>query len=143
MPKAADLIVKNPECDKLTFVMLSAKSTHENVIIYGRCDNDARFHLSEKDINDNKPVETNKQKMSAAVPYLMSDCDEAIKSRLNFPSTYDKSFLEGDIRVYNDRVVIETVFTAKNAFNLELKYRAKCYFDDKKELTGFKMSEYR
>lgn len=141
--KAADLMAVNAECDKLNVVHLLPSSTPENIIIYGHCLNGSRFHISEKDINDNKPAETDKQKMQAAVLDLMGYCDEVIKSQLNFPSTYDKSIFEGDIQVYDDRVVIETVFTAKNAFNLEIKHRAKCYFNDKKELTGFEMHEDR
>lgn len=141
--KAADLMAVSTECDKLNIVSLSHKSTPENILIYGHCINGARFNLSEQDINNNKPAETDKQKLEAAVIYLMGDCDEAIKSQLNYPSTYDKSFLESGYRVYDDRVVIETVFTAKNAYNLEIKHRAKCYFDDKHKLTGFEMSEYR
>ncbi len=143
LPKAADLIAKSPECNELNIVSLSQKSTPENILIYGHCTNGARFNLSEKDINDKKPVLTDKQKMLDAVLDLMGYCDEVIKSQLNYPSTYDKSIWESDYTVYDDRVVIETVFTAKNAFNLELKYRAKCYFNDKKELTGFEMHEDR
>lgn len=143
LPKAAELMAKSPECNKLNIVSLSEKSTIENILIYGHCTNGARFNISEKDINDNKPAKTDKQKMQAAVFDLMGYCDEAVKSQLNFPSTYDKSILESDYTVYDDRVKIVNVFTAKNAFNLELKYRANCFFNDKQELTGFEMREYR
>lgn len=143
LPKAADLMAKSTECDKLNIVSLSQKSTPENILIYGHCLNGSRFNMSEKDINDNKPAETDRQKLQAAVLDLMGYCDEAIKSQLNFPSTYDKSIWESDYMVYDDRVKIVNVFTAKNAFNLELKYRANCFFNDKLELTGFEMSEAR
>lgn len=141
--KAADLMAKSTECDKLNIVSLSQKSTSENILIYGHCTNGARFNLSEQDINNNTPAETDKQKLQAAVLDLMGYCDEAIKSQLNYPSTYDKSIWESDYMIYDDRVKIVNVFTAKNAFNLELKYRANCFFNDKLELTGFEMSEYR
>ncbi len=141
--KAAELMASNPICDKLNIVSLSHKSTLNNILIYGHCINGERFNLSEQDINNNNPVKTDKEKMQATVPYLMTDCEKTIKSRLNYPSTYESSIWDSDSRVFDDRVMIEQIFTAKNAYNLELKYRAKCFFNDKQELTGFEMSEVR
>lgn len=86
-------------------------------------------------------AETEEQKMLAALPYLMLDCEKTIKSHLNFPSTYKSSTWESNTQINGNRAVIETVFTAKNAYNLELKFLARCYYNDSRELLGFEMEE--
>lgn len=143
LPKAAELMAKNKECDKLNGVSLSEKSSPENIVIYGHCVNGEQFNLSEKDINDNLSVFTDKQKMREKLPRLMLECEKMIKSKLQFPSSYDSSWRESKELINYDNVTIIKVFTTKNAFNLKIKYRAYCYFDDQQEMTGFKMDKYR
>lgn len=143
LPKAAELMAKNKKCDKLNGVFLSSKSSPENIVIYGYCVNGERFNLSEKDINDNLSVLTDKQKIEETLPRLMYICEKKILSKLQFPSTYDSSWRESDNIINYDNVTVKKVFTARNAFNLEIKYRAYCYFNDKQEMTGFKIDKYR
>lgn len=58
-------------------------------------------------------------------------CEQAAKARAMHPSTVDFSrFMDVAYMMRQDgRVALDSTFTAKNAFNLELKYRIRCLFD--------------
>lgn len=58
-------------------------------------------------------------------------CERAAKAAATHPSTVDFSrFLDVAYSAREDgRVALDSSFTAKNAFNLELKYRIRCLFD--------------
>ncbi len=70
--------------------------------------------------------------------HFISRCEDYIKSNLNYPSTYKSGFLDKDIIYPNDKmakVIIE--YRAKNAFNLEIKYKAVCSYNDKPAMIDF------
>ena len=58
-------------------------------------------------------------------------CEQAAKAAATHPSTVDFStFLDVAYSAREDgRVALDSSFTAKNSFNLELKYRIRCVFD--------------
>lgn len=58
-------------------------------------------------------------------------CEQAVKAAATHPSTVDFSrFLDVAYSAREDgRVALDSSFTAKNSFNLELKYRVRCLFD--------------
>jgi hypothetical protein len=58
-------------------------------------------------------------------------CEKAAKAAATHPSTVDFSrFMDVAYSVRGDgRVALDSTFTAKNGFNLELKYRIRCLFD--------------
>jgi hypothetical protein len=58
-------------------------------------------------------------------------CEKAAKAAATHPSTVDFSkFLDVAYSARGDgRVALDSTFTAKNGFNLELKYRIRCLFD--------------
>lgn len=144
LPKAASIMAKSDKCDKLVYVALSDnRSTKENIVIFGDCKNQARFYLSENEIDENtrEAVLSKKEKMEQYSSSFFEYCEREIKSQLNYPSTYDSSaFSKGiDIDEYKATILID--FIAKNAFNLKLKYRAICIFDDKPSMVSFNMNE--
>lgn len=55
-------------------------------------------------------------------------CQEEIKARLTYPSTYNKDFAGDKVEPYKDHIGVAIWFSAKNAFNLELKYQGTCLF---------------
>lgn len=70
--------------------------------------------------------------------HFISHCENHIKSNLNYPSTYKSGFLNKDIVYLNeDRAKVIIEYSAKNAFNLKLKYKAICTYDNKANMIDF------
>lgn len=142
IPKAADLMSKNKNCDKLWNVALSSnRGTKDNVVIFGDCNNGSRFYLSEKEINESKPALSGKEKLEKMSLDLMNLCDEMAKATLTHPSTFDKSIWRSGVSVDDYKITVISGFSAKNSFGLELKYKAVCVFNDKPELVDFTITE--
>lgn len=74
---------------------------------------------------------------TATTPISESDaviaCEQAAKAAATHPSTVDFSrIMDVAYSARQDgRVALDSTFTAKNAFNLELRYRIRCLFDGK------------
>lgn len=142
IPKAADLMSKNKKCDKLWNVALSDnRSTKEEIVIFGDCNNGSRFYLSETEINSSKPALSGKEKLEKMQYDLMSFCDELAKKTLTHPSTFSKSVWRSGSSVDEHKITIISGFSAKNSYGLELKYKAVCVFNDKPELLDFTITE--
>lgn len=70
-------------------------------------------------------------------------CKEAVLDRLTHPSTADFSIFGIGFQSYPDgTAILGTTFTARNGFNLEIKYEAACDFIGT-ELTDVKIVEAR
>jgi hypothetical protein len=140
-PKAD--VVATPEVTNVD--VSDNRSTKDNIIMYGDCKNGSRFYMSEKEINEKintkEPAESTRQKLEKSTYDYKIACEEIIKSKLKYPSTYSKSILNSSTLVEEHRIKILIGFTTKNAFNLKLKYRAICIFNDKPELIDFTMEE--
>jgi hypothetical protein len=84
-----------------------------------------------------RPTDAGKT-FAAAKPISQGDavlaCERAAKATATHPSTVDFSrFLDVAYAARQDgRVFLDSSFTAKNGFNLELKYRIRCLFDGDK-----------
>lgn len=71
-------------------------------------------------------------------------CEDTIKTKLNFPSTYKKYTLASwsETETINDTDKVTVYFDAKNAFGLNQKYKARCIFNNtKNEMTYFNIKE--
>ena len=71
-------------------------------------------------------------------------CEDMVKSKLNFPSTYKKYTLESlsETQTVGETNKVTIYFDAKNAFGVVQKYKARCLFDNtKNEMTYFNISE--
>jgi len=67
----------------------------------------------------------------------LNACERAAKLRAAHPSTVDFSY-------FNARYVpgrVESTFTMRNTFNLEIAYNIICVFDGKNHLTNVQMAE--
>lgn len=114
---------------------------------------DTENSLGNREINKNEQKSTNKNIWIIVIVYLImivlfgeenkslkhqnhvqnrrdyiQICENAIKARLTYPSTYDKDFLGDEVAPYKDYITVGIWFSAKNAFNLELKYQGTCNF---------------
>jgi len=79
----------------------------------------------------NTTVEKSKPKHIDSVQAIMH-CKDIAKLKASHPSTVEFPWLGFDKRQYpNGRTRIEQEFSAKNAFNLELKFKIVCLFDSK------------
>lgn len=141
LPQAAELMSKNSSCDKLYYVAYSSRGNPKNIVIFGNCNNGAQVFLSEKEIAAKQVPLTKKEKLKKMELSLMNACDEIVKSRLTHPSTFDKSIFRSRVSTDEYKTTVLVGFTAKNSFNLKLKYNAICIFNDKPELVSFSLEE--
>ena len=132
---------KSSECDTLAYVAHSDRGTPNNIVIFGHCNNGARFYLSETDIKYKVSAISNKAKFEQMKYQLEDACNEIIKSRLTHPQTFDKSFARSSTYIGVNNIKITVGFTAKNSFDMKLKYTAVCFFNEKPELVEFTITE--
>ncbi len=144
LPKAAEIVSKNKTCDKITWVMLSDnQSTKDNLVIIVDCANHNRFYLSEKEIEQKAGALSESQKLEGLMSTHINMCEAKIKENLNYPSTYKKliSKTGWETKTYINDIVIG--FKAKNAFNLETEYTARCMINSKNQFSTFDIKEKR
>ena len=126
---AADQIAENPRCDRVALSELSAsKSTPPNKpVVFVDCANGERFYLSERDLGAPVASQQEKSNKMSAID-LIEACTEATISRLNFPSTFDKSLFTTSSRQAptTGNWVVTFDFTAKNSYGMELPSTARC-----------------
>lgn len=127
----------------MAYVAHSDRSTPNKIVIFGYCNNSAKFYLDETDIKNKISVISNKTKFEQMKYQLEEACNNIIKSRLNHPQTFDKSFARSSTYIGVNNIKITVGFTAKNSFNMELKHTAVCFFNDKPELVEFSIEEDR
>lgn len=54
------------------------------------------------------------------------ECEKSIKTKLKHPSTYVKQFASDKVEDYNGKTGVIIYFSAKNSFNLTIKYQGTC-----------------
>lgn len=141
LPKAAKLIRKNKNCDKLISVsLMTDMGNKDDVVIYGACGKH-KFYMTEKEINSGTKALTVQEKYEAKIYDYMSLCDERAKATLTHPSTFDRSISRSSHHIDQHGLTVISGFSAKNDFNLEIKYKARCVFNDKMEMTVFEINE--
>ena len=136
-PKAAELVAQNPNCTRVMAVdVADDKSTRNSITFFADCgDIDhirdiQRYYVNEKEINANViPKSVREQAESIDNGQYLLMCEAEIKARLNFPSTYKSSIISSSVYKAPMNTVVTIPFKAKNAFNLELKYKGICYYN--------------
>lgn len=141
-PLAAKKAAKNKKCDAVMTVDISDKSTKDNIIIYVHAENFTKFYFTEQELMEDGPVKSEQEKLAPLLIRHEVMAEEVIKSKLNFPSTYDRH----ELGVFHSRTTpgcneITIEFSAKNAYNLELTYIATVQFDKDSNVVGFRMQE--
>ena len=143
LPKAAKQIRKNKNCDKLISVsLIEDMGSKDNVVIYGACGKH-KFYLTEQEINSGAKALTVQEKYEDKIYDYMSLCDERAKSTLTNPSTFKRSISRSTHHIDQHGLTVISGFSAKNDFNLELKYKARCVFNERMEMSVFEIDEER
>lgn len=123
-------LLQSGKCDFITDASISEKSKAKDPLFYYHCGKprDANFgsfrltvsQIKNKALNIANPPEYGKAYIA---------CEEFIRQRLNFPSTFDTNGFKTATRTFSDgRREITIEFTGKNAFGLELPGSARCLF---------------
>lgn len=73
-------------------------------------------------------------KLGKPVDYI-PECEEAVKSRLAFPSTFERGVASANKRSGGSIAIAFNPFTYKNVYGLELEGRAICEIDTNGKLT--------
>lgn len=68
-------------------------------------------------------------------------CQDAIKKRLQHPSTYKKEFATDKIEKYHNQTGVIIYFSAKNSYNLALKFQGTCLFNDNFQINSVVIKE--
>ena len=135
--EAALKALKSGKCDYVELVELSTKSTLDNLIFWVDCRNGHRIYLSEDDLKNKKSKVFTQEERAIPRTQAIQWCKRAILNRLNYPSTAKFHLITGTAYYLNKQtgnVVVTMDFEAKNAFNLEFKYRGTCFISPEGKL---------
>lgn len=127
---AAFAAVLSGKCDRVEVAEVSSKGTKDNAVFFVDCRNGERLLMSESDLKNKTPLRTQSEKsVNQSQAHLA--CQQAIRSRAQYPSSVDFSILGVDIAkgktTGNLRVALD--FEAKNGLGNTLPYRGICTFD--------------
>ena len=135
MYAAALKVAKNPSCDRVEYVDLSSQRSvpKKSVVYFADCANYERFYIPLEEVSSEGAAKSTKEIVSGSSEHdLIQQCVNNAKSRVTFKNTFDYSRL--NTNVYNTpqgRKVITVPINFKNAYNLEIKKKAQCIFDDR------------
>lgn len=149
MPKAAELIAENPNCEKVLDVDVSdVKSTKNSIVIYVDCgnfenfSNFERFYVSENDINNKKQQTSIREQMKKNKGLYLTACEAELKSRLTHPSTFKTNvILNQAVDVGSFQTTVRIDFKAKNSFNLETSNMGLCRYNSNNQLIDVSITE--
>lgn len=144
IPFAARKAAQNFGCDAVMTADISDKSTKEKLVFYVHAENYTKFYFTEAELLTDTPTVSEQEKLAPLLIRHEVMAEEVIKSKLNYPSTYDRH----ELGVFTSRTTpncneITIEFSAKNAYNLELTYIATVQFDKESNVVGFYLQEKR
>lgn len=126
----SELMKVEPYC---YWVIGAVKSkTKDNMFFIDCNDQSSKFHrywISNEDLMNKKLV-----KPLFTIPEVeaIHICNDELKNRTSFPSTYNPSLITGTSSIKNEelgRNLVEIKFSAKNAYGLELNFIGECVFE--------------
>ena len=126
---------ENARCkdiDASSAYISSSKGSASNPVFYVTCGKDAQVFnvfFSKSDVENDKQFRARQHISKSNATDL---CEGYAKSSASHPSTVDFSRIM-DLSIYetpNGRTRVTSTFTAKNSFNLELKYVISCLLDN-------------
>ncbi|MBV6272131.1 DMT family transporter [Alcaligenaceae bacterium CGII-47] len=136
---AAEMAIDSGKCDYAENVQLSGESTLKSLKIFLDCKNGSRIYLTEAEIKNHEPVKTQKENAldhSEAISQCRSmvRAHASARSQTMIPSSIDfHSILGTSVRTAPTlgNVIVSIDFDAKNVFNAEVGYTARCIFPPK------------
>lgn len=139
LKQGAFMLLNSGKCDSIMTGSISEKSTPKDPLFYYHCGENGdqgtfKIHVSEIKTGTLNIVPPPDEISSFA------SCEQFVRQRLNFPSTYDSNLFKKGSRTWTDgRREVFIDFTAKNGFGLELPGEATCLFFPKKNGKGYDM----
>ncbi|MBR5523414.1 MAG: TM2 domain-containing protein [Akkermansia sp.] len=144
LPLAAEKAAMNPSMDEIVHVDVSNnRSTKNKLVFYVDAKNHNRIYLTEEEIKSDKKVLSNQEKLKSLLQQHVDMCEQIIKNQLAHPSTYKKSFFDSASETQDYTNVIRIAFSAKNSFNLEIKYVAIFRVNEQSEIVYQDIQEKR
>ncbi len=131
--KAADRVASSPECDKLSDIGVSEGFSVPNkkLSFFAECANGKRFDIADNELKDQTAARSETAKAADITDeQALASCEDAVKNALHHPSTFNLKSLS--VQVYRAKwgnIATSFDFDAKNSFDLELKYHARCVID--------------
>lgn len=132
--KAANKAALDRECKSVVAAEISSSATYNNMLFFVDCQTQSggfkRFKFSESQLNNPSSSILSESDKAYTQPVATKLCEGLIKRSANYPSTVKVNFYNVGYRKFETlgNVHVSMNFKAKNAFGLELKYRAKCIF---------------
>lgn len=126
---SAQRAAKSNKCDKVSMAELSdSKSTIDDLHFWVDCENGQRFYFSENELRDPASEATAQADKAVSSSAAFSWCKERVLDKANNPSTVQFNVLMTDSSVgsSNGNRVLLLPFSAKNSFNMELNFLARC-----------------
>jgi len=126
------IMAQNPKCDAFNSQSLLLDKDRAGALFKVAC-----FGADEQVVDFRPDDATNNRSFVPIDPIdettARNACEAAAKQRAAHPSTIDISTSDGEFHSYAGGITsYRTTFTAKNSFNLELKYAIQCGFEGAK-----------
>ena len=131
---AANKAASNTSCKKVAMAEISDRSTYSNMQFWVDCEKQdgtyTRFRFTESELDNQNSVAISESNKAYSKERAGMLCKELIKRSVNYPSTLGVNTFDYGYRKFPTLGNVEVAmdFKAKNAFNLELKYTARCLF---------------
>lgn len=127
---AAFAAAASSKCDRVELAEVSSKGTKTDAVFFVDCKNGERFYISESDLRGKVAASPQSSKgVNESQAHLA--CQQAIRQRLQYPSSADFSMFGVDISkgkaTGNLRIALD--FEAKNGFGNMMPHRGVCIVD--------------
>jgi hypothetical protein len=137
--KAANAAAANEACDKVIMSEISTmRGGLNDMHFWVDCENGTRFRFSESELDANAAAVSESDK-ALTQDQAQDRCRQLINDAATHPSTVRINWLSGSYGKFNQTGATEyrVKFSAKNSFNTELQFAARCLFqtDGGSELT--------
>lgn len=133
IPEVGLRVAKSDTCDRVISISYSQhRSSKSEAVFFADCANQERFYVSEDELSSQEPAVSVREAIfkHSDIAYRMN-CEEEIKGRLQFPSTYDSELLGTKTRFTGTKYLVRINFEAKNGFGNVLPYVGVCTYDDR------------
>lgn len=135
LPKAAEMVAASPECDKVSIIEVSTSKSipKKNIVFFADCENGKRFYIEQSEVENTAPIKSESAKVEKITDMqALASCEQAIKSQLVNPLTFNRKILGTDIhRGRGLGIGVNFVFEAKNNFGASLPKKAYCLITER------------
>ena len=133
--KAANKAALDRQCKSVAAAEISSSATYNNMLFFVDCETPSggfkRFKFTESQLNNPNSSAISESDKAYTQWEATKLCEGLIKRNANYPSTVGVNLYNVGFRKFETlgNVQVSMNFKAKNAFGLELKYKANCLFN--------------